>query len=92
MRLKKLMAVRDAFAASALQGLLSTDPKHHPSGADDSDDPTDMQHIVRTAFMLADLMMQQRVAQNAKPPGLQPDNKAHFCHHCGGVLLADQFN
>jgi len=23
--------------------------------------------------------------------GMPADNKAHFCHHCGGVLLADQF-
>ncbi len=23
--------------------------------------------------------------------GIPEENKAHFCHHCGGVLLADQF-
>ena len=58
------MALRDYFAAKALQGLACSDTTLWPSGADEADDPPDALFMARTAYMIADAML---AARNARP-------------------------
>lgn len=54
------MTLRDYFAAKAIQGLACSDQTLWPSGADESDDPTDALFMARTAYMIADAMLKAR--------------------------------
>lgn len=54
------MSLRDYFAAKAIQGLACSDQTLWPSGADESDDPTDALFMARTAYMIADAMLKAR--------------------------------
>ncbi len=54
------MALRDYFAAKALQGLACSDTTLWPSGADEADDPPDALFMARTAYMIADAMLAAR--------------------------------
>jgi hypothetical protein len=52
--------LRDYFAAKAIQGLACSDQTLWPPGADESDDPTDALFMARTAYMIADAMLEAR--------------------------------
>lgn len=54
------MTLRDYFAAKVMQGLACSDQTLWPSGADESDDPTDALFMARTAYMIADAMLAAR--------------------------------
>lgn len=54
------MSLRDYFAAKVMQGLACSDQTLWPSGADESDDPTDALFMARTAYMIADAMLAAR--------------------------------
>lgn len=54
------MTLRDYFAAKAIQGLACSDQTLWPPGADESDDPTDALFMARTAYMIADAMLEAR--------------------------------
>jgi hypothetical protein len=56
------MALRDYFAAKALQGLACSDTTLWPSGADEADDPPDALFMARTAYLIADAMLAARKA------------------------------
>lgn len=54
------MTLRDYFAAKVMQGLACSDTTLWPHGANDSDDPTDALFMARTAYMIADAMLDAR--------------------------------
>ena len=54
------MSLRDYFAAKALQGLVWSDIAMWPEGADVSDKPTDAVYMARTAYLIADAMLDAR--------------------------------
>lgn len=58
------MTLRDYFAAKATQGLACSDMTLWPSGADESDFPTDALFMARTAYLIADAML---AAREVKP-------------------------
>ena len=54
------MTLRDYFAAKAMQGVCAGNPEYMPVCADQSDDPSDVVLIARTAYAMADAMLAAR--------------------------------
>ena len=54
------LTMRDYFAAQAMQGLACSDTTLWPSGADEADDPPDALFMARTAYLIADAMLEAR--------------------------------
>ena len=53
-------SLREELAAKAMQGFLMGGFESMPSGADESDDPTDITFTARTAYLIADAMLAAR--------------------------------
>lgn len=54
------MTLRDYFAAKAMQGVCAGNPEYMPVCVDQSDDPSDVVLIARTAYAMADAMLAAR--------------------------------
>ena len=53
-------SLRDEFAAKAMQGVCAGNPEYMPVCVDQSDDPSDVVLIARTAYAIADAMLAAR--------------------------------